>query len=160
MIRKNWSHDHQILTYQKNLWNPKSSKWNGRCDSNCFSTPPKSIYRFHGFFFYREIVISIFFRSGSKLLRNVILMIGYYSVNGVCSCCCCCGIIFLIVKKFFVDIWSFVVEKERKITTATFDLVQIFREIANTRLWIYRGWITYNLYKWLKHELIFFRYLW
>lgn len=80
-------------------------------------------------FFYREIVISIFFRSGSKLLRNVILMIGYYSVNGVCSCCCC-GIIFLIVKKFFVDIWSFVVEKERKITTATFDLVQIFREIA------------------------------
>ena len=85
---------------------------------------------FTDFFLPWNCHIHFFFRSGSKLLRNVILMIGYYSVNGVCSCCCCCGIIFLIVKKFFVDIWSFVVEKERKITTATFDLVQIFREIA------------------------------
>ena len=128
MIRKNWSHDHQILTCQKNSWNSKSSKWNGRCDSNCFSTPPKSIYRFHGLFFPWNCHIHFFqFRLKVVAKRNFNDWILF--VNGVCSCCCC-GIIFLIVKKFFVDIWSFVVEKERKITTATFDLVQIFREIA------------------------------
>ena len=115
----------KFLRTKKNSWNPKLDG----VIAIVFPHHQKVFIDFTDFFFYREIVISIFFRSGSKLLRNVILMIGYYSVNGVCSCCCC-GIIFIIVKKFFVDIWSFVVEKERKITTATFDLVQIFREIA------------------------------
>ena len=157
MIRKNWSHDHQILTCQKNSWNSKSSKWNGRCDSNCFSTPPKSIYRFHGLFFPWNCHIH-FFQIRLKVVakRNfndwilfrqwrllLLLLWDHFSNREKILCgylIVCCG---KREKNHHRNFWS----------------CSDFSWNCYSSFWSYVGvrWIT-NLYKWLKHEWIFFRW--